>query len=260
MDQERESGSEGADVAIQTDDGWFEARSDAGQLIELTALPSRELWEDEAPDAVIQDNFVRITNIVFGFMWNTTLVSQPITEFEDFLRPELGNGQIGMLEGRVSNAQSAYWEYMREVAGPEFWEELAAQEPVFFPSAVPLAQAVGAGEVAAAGFMFYAPFGELESSGAPVEFQMAEPTLGTGIYAGALGWSHHPNAARVFLEFVMSAEGQALLHGEPGLSSPLLDIPGSMNASEIVYFFDADEWDEARQSEFESEWSSTFMR
>ena len=87
-----------------------------------------------------------------------------------------------------------------------------------YPSGVPAYQALGAGEGLIAMPAVPAGIQDLKDKGAPVDSVMLPYTTGVEIQAAltARAKSKHPAAARLFLNFIMSAEGNRIFNDEPG--------------------------------------------
>ena len=74
----------------------------------------------------------------------------------------------------------------------------------------------------------------LIDSGAPIKTVVTSPSYGASYAGGIVSWSKRPNAALVFMDYLMSPRGQAAWNGGRGeAASPLPGIAGSMDASTI---------------------------
>jgi iron(III) transport system substrate-binding protein len=72
------------------------------------------------------------------------------------------------------------------------------------------------------------------AQGAPIKVVTPKPSFGFGYFGAALGWAKHPDAALVFLDYLMSSRGQEAWNGTGGLASPLPGIPGAVDASSVT--------------------------
>lgn len=98
---------------------------------------------------------------------------------------------------------------MGEEKGMEYLRELAKQDIAKVPASqrVVLDQVI-AGEYAI-GLMIFNHHTVISSAkGAPVDWLKLEPLVATGNYAGILKGSPHPNAAKLFLDYLLSEKGQ----------------------------------------------------
>ena len=72
----------------------------------------------------------------------------------------------------------------------------------------------------------------LVSQGAPIKAVILDPNFAVPDGAGALGWSKHPNAARVYLDWLLSAKGQETLclsPDQPVIAYALNGTPNSLD-------------------------------
>lgn len=168
------------------------------------------------------------------FSWNTELWPQGLKTTADILDPGL-KGQVGIMRPSVATFVDFY-SYMTDLYGADFMERLAAQEPRIYPGALAMAQALGAGEVAAI------IYGEVQTdekaAGAPVDSGFEEKPWGARFYGNVLKTAPHPNAAQLLADFMVSQEGQEVLARKAG--SVLPDIAGAVIHNSRVRHLD---WD-----------------
>jgi iron(III) transport system substrate-binding protein len=219
LDAEKQTGSAGADVVVTNDPSLGEGLRTRGDLLAIDG-PSTDLWTGNSYFAA--GAYFTSTLNTLGLAWNTDLVTQPIASYADLLRPELA-GRIGLVEVTGTPAIVDFYQFLEESQGPDFLARLAAQRPTFYPSTVPLQQAVIAGEVSVGGYVVPAVRDE-KANGAPVDFALPQPAWAAPFDAFAVGWSQHPHAARVLLDFMMSREGQAALAIDGTSALPGVDV------------------------------------
>lgn len=145
------------------------------------------------------------------FGYNTRLVSaaEAPKKWADLLHPRW-KGQMIM-----DREESEWYANMLKVMGPEkgrqFMKKLAAQDIVYRAGHTLHAQLVAAGEFKI-GVVMYTPRMELmKSQGAPIEWGRADPVIAYHYSLGVAARAPHPNAARLFVDFFLSKEGQQLL-------------------------------------------------
>jgi iron(III) transport system substrate-binding protein len=213
LDSERTSGAAGGDVAIMTDTATPARYAEEEQLLAPSG-PNREAWADL--DAFVDGKYFVANYTVNGIAWNTDQVDEPLASYEDLLRPELAGGLIAIVDAATAPVLTDYWAFVEDNAPDGFLEDLAAQEPVVYPSVAPIAQALIAGEVAVAMYSTPDILAE-QANGAPVDFAVTDPTWGPPFVTFAPAWSKHPNAALVLMDVLMSEEGQAAIasNGSP---------------------------------------------
>jgi iron(III) transport system substrate-binding protein len=251
IQEERDADVAGADVAVLAEPSWY--TDNAAELLALQG-PAWEQWTD--PAFVSDTWFVPLVN-PYVIAYNTDLVEVPITGYEDALSAGEST-QIGSID-TVSAAVSGWYSWLEEQFGEEYLTGLAGQDPLFYPSVVPMAQALGAGEIGIQLFAVPTVINGLKAEGAPVDYVLPEPALGTAYGAAALGWGEHPNAAAVLMDFMATEEGQLAIHGSDGVSASPLGVEGALDPSTIEVW-DSQEWPSERVDEYVARWQSIFGR
>jgi iron(III) transport system substrate-binding protein len=149
---------------------------------------------------------------VIGF--NTRLVASKDvpTSYEDLLQPRW-KGWIAM-----ETAEYQWFYHWMQILGRdrgvEFMKKFAGQNLQMRAGHTLLAQLVAAGEAALATVVYSNRVERMKASGAPIDWvRFKGPTI-TAINAVSVpAQAPHPNAARLFVDFVLSKEGQSLLRG-----------------------------------------------
>ena len=146
--------------------------------------------------------------------YNTRLVSPKDvpSSYEDLLHPKW-KGQIAL------ETEEYQWFYhLIEIMGKEkglaYMKKLAGQNLQLRKGHTLLAQLVAAGEMAMAVVVYSNRVERMKNSGAPIDWvRFKGPTI-TAINAIAIPEkAPHSNAAKLFVDFVLSKEGQYLLRG-----------------------------------------------
>lgn len=226
MDQEKAAGSAGADVAFHATLEWF--TDNEADLAPVTG-PAVESWE--GTDYDISDNkifFPMLNPYVIGV--NTDVIAEvgadPIVNWEDALQPEL-KGLVATSDIAISQGVTQFY-YLIEQEIPDYWDRFGALEPQLYESVNPAAQALAAGEFAISHHQSVSTLQPLKEQGAPIDWVIPadKPAMGTSYNLAALGWAEHPNAAQVLSNWLLSLEGQTLLHNTGTTASPVFDIEG----------------------------------
>ena len=161
-----------------------------------------------------QGHWTAFYQIPYVIGYNTHLVAakDAPASYEDLLNPKW-KGLIGL------ETEEYQWFYhliqiMGRDKGLDFMKKFARQEPQMRKGHTLLAQLVAAGEVALATVVYSNRIERMKGSGAPVDWvRFKGPTI-TAINAIAIpDKAPHPNAAKLFVDFVLSKEGQGLLRG-----------------------------------------------
>ena len=98
--------------------------------------------------------------------------------------------------------------YYGEAKAMELMRKLAAQDLQFRTGHTLMQTLVAAGERAIVGVAFANGVEILKNAGAPTDWIAAEPIIGLTFGLALVKGSPHPNAARLFIDFVLSREGQ----------------------------------------------------
>jgi iron(III) transport system substrate-binding protein len=231
LDAERDTGSGGADIVSHVNYAWMDAAQHADRLVEPVGPDATGPEWKGTP--YLRDGALQMTVLpAIGIAWNTSIVDKPLDGFDDFLDPSLAGGAIGIVDP-AAPAVGDFYAFLEDEQGPEFLGQLAAQQPKKYPSAVPLEQALAAGEVGVAIYSSGVGISDAKSKGAPVEFHLPTPSWSPTNITYILANATHPNAAQVLFNFMATREGQSAI--AIGNVSPLVDIEGTAgNASSVT--------------------------
>lgn len=159
---------------------------------------------------------------VLGIGWNTKLFPQGIKDYPGFLNPAL-QGKIGIPDPNVAPAFVDFYLWLEQTYGASFLTRLAALKPRIYVSTLPMQQAVTSGELSAS-ILTPATTIDLKAQGAPVDFAIPPKGAWNAVWFGmVLKQSKHPNAAQLLANFMVTPEGQALVHKRYG--SVLQGVP-----------------------------------
>ena len=167
--------------------------------------------------------------------YNTKLVDP--AEFDsywDMLNPKW-KGKLIMFDPRVGGGggQNVFM-YFNKQLGPKFIEKLLTEMKVFYlTDGRKIAELVASGAFPLAPFRGGREFVKLKKLGLPVEPEMpkvfkegvALSSGGAGLFAVAN--PPHPNAQKLFINWLLSREGQSLLQKDMGADSLRIDIDKS---------------------------------
>lgn len=231
IDQERNSGVDGADVWLSAEVLWFTERDKEGKLLKLVG-PNAATW----PKAYFRSpNAVAIGIEPFVMVYNTKLVPVPPKRYADLLTPEY-KGRIGANELAASSVV-AWYDWMEKTQDKDYLSKLKSLNAKLYASAVGTSQAIASGEIVATpGTATVTTVKPLMDQGAPINYVRTVPAFGFEYGAGAFGWSKRPNAAVVLMDYLMSVDAQTLLYGTGEGASPRPNIPGAMPPNEIQVF------------------------
>ena len=166
----------------------------------------------------------RIT-LVWSIAYNSALVKNPPKSWMDLTKPEYANKQIGQVFASSGGTTWTRSMFERQVLGEDYWKKQAATQPALYPSNAPLSDALVRGEVVIAPLLYNTIYPK-KKDGAPIEiFFPPEGAPVTPFAAGVPKTAAHPNAARLFLNWCLSEEGQAFMIKEQGNLTSLKKAP-----------------------------------
>ena len=181
------------------------------KLVASYRSPESKMIDEQLVDKEGYWTAYYVNSFVLG--WNTKLVKKqdvPKT-YDELLNPKWKGGQIsldteayGMMEGlkRVWGREK----------GVNYFKRLSAQEPVLKRGNTERVQLAVAGEYPLI-IAYNQTIQRMTSRGAPIDWLPLEPSV-TQVNPIMLATkAPHPNAARLFYDFVLSKEGQELLRG-----------------------------------------------
>jgi iron(III) transport system substrate-binding protein len=187
---------------------------------------------DFADDAE-QYNLVALGRVQVPFVYNPTLVSPgEFKSYQDLLNAKW-KGRMAMLDPRAAGAalDIMTFLYTNPALGKPFLEQLLAQEPAISREDRQLLDWVARGQyplaIGPSGVLAY----ELKGRGLPLELFPGEGLQEGSFVAGSNGTmavvnrAPHPNATKVYLNFILSHEGQLEWSKASGLASRRRDVP-----------------------------------
>ena len=169
------------------------------------------IWEDNVSTHKFLYSF--LADVSTHSTWYNTALAKPqeLRSFDDYLNPKW-KGRIGFSDPRVPSSGQSIWSFMWELRGEEFLKKLVQQELFLTRDLRQLADAVAKGKVVLAfglGRSQTEPFikAGLPLKPAPVTKEGLPASNGFGVL-GVIKDPPHPNAARVFVNWFLSREGQ----------------------------------------------------
>lgn len=147
----------------------------------------------------------------FTIAYNTNLVKpeEVPKSYEDLVHPRWA-GRVG-LEGGDVDWFGAIVKFMGEAKGLEFFRRLAASKPQIRTGHTLMAELLASGEFPLAVAIYNHSVERLVVKGAPVRWKALDPTFGRPNAIGVARKASHPHAAMLFVDFMLSKEGQTIL-------------------------------------------------
>ncbi len=203
----------------------------------------------------------RITS-TWCIAYNTELIKTPPKSWMDLTRTDVyGPGVIGQVIAPSGGTTWTRIMFERQKVDPGYWVKQAATKPTLYPSSAPGSDAVVRGEVQVMPLVVSAIYSK-RRDGAPVEIVF--PTEGIPLVPYASGIpkvSANPNAARLFLDFCLSEEGQAFTMTQQGNLTSLKVPPPGMKGFDPkvtqVWLPQQEEFDKLRNA-WTEEWNKIY--
>lgn len=215
-----------ADVYYSTDRAFHEDNFAKGLFASVEDVPGYANWPEEAktPGALT------IGYNPYSLVWNKDLVPEGLKSWEDLVNPKYA-GQVILTDPRSSVTSNQFYKMLHDLYGDEFIKKLGTQA-TYSQSAVPGIQQVAAGAQA-----IYAPgihqvVTGLVANGAPLDESFPEPSISSNNIASLVAKGPHPNAAKLFLAFLLTNEAQAI-NNYDGFS-PVEGIPNTRPMPKIL--------------------------
>ncbi len=172
--------------------------------------PERKYFRDGYKDPQATWTSIYTNYSAFGFNTrNVPRVSTPKTH-NDLLKPEW-KGNIG-IDSRAYEWFGTMLKAMGQEKGLAYMRELAKQVGLRNGRTI-LAQLVAAGEFKGALSAYSQTFEQMKPAGAPVDWVYLNPVFANIHPVGIAAKAPHPNAAKLFIDFVLSKRGQELVRG-----------------------------------------------
>jgi iron(III) transport system substrate-binding protein len=162
-------------------------------------------------------------------LWSNPNEYKPseFSTFDDLLNPKL-QGRIGISDPRTPGSGSSMWSYMHYIKGEEYLRRLVAQKLFITRDLRLLADNLAKGKIAVTSGIGYSEFYPFIKANLPV---VALPVPKEGLYVSG-GYGHltifknlpHPNATRVFVNWLLSKDGQEIFSRGMGVGTRRLDV------------------------------------
>jgi iron(III) transport system substrate-binding protein len=196
-------------------------------------LPLVDLFQDYAPpnaadyrpESMISPKPWPRATLVWSIAYNTELVKNPPKTWMDLTKPEYGNKQIGQVFAASGGTTWTRIMFERQVLGEDYWAKQAATKPVLYPSGAPMSDALVRGEISMGPLLYNAIYPK-QKDGAPIKIFFPPEGVPVNPYStGIPKTAAHPNAAKLFLNWCLSEEGQTFMIKELGNLTSLKVAP-----------------------------------
>jgi iron(III) transport system substrate-binding protein len=182
------------------------------------------IWIDNGKRYIY--NFVAYQTVS---LWSNPNEYKPaeFKSFDDLLSPKL-HGRIGISDPRTPGSGSSMWSYMNYIKGEDYLRKLVAQKLFVTRDLRLLAENLARNKIAVTSGIGYSEFQPFIKANLPV---VPLPVPKEGLYASG-GYGHlvilknhpHPNATRVFVNWLLGRDGQEIFSRGMGVGTRRLDI------------------------------------
>jgi iron(III) transport system substrate-binding protein len=216
------------------------------------------IWTDKAKRYA----YAPMAYLLDSFWYNATLAKpDDVRSCNDLLNPKW-KGKIGLFDPRIGGAGIGMWGFLWATKGEEFLKKLVAQEMLIADRRV-IADALARGKIAITIGATYYSFASFIKAGLPVK---PFPTLQEGTYASVgnggpviLKNHPHPNAAKVFVNWLLSKQGQETYSKAFGQATRRLDVDtkwlaefGTLSAKDFITVEQFHKWENQSEDKIHS--------
>lgn len=201
---------------------------------------------------------------VFGY--NTQLLPEADApkSWKALLDPKL-KGRIGIQEANSGGIAWTTVLMQRQLVDPDYWQKLAANQPRLYTGLTQAAEDVARGELLVSEMLPVQGLTLLDA-GAPIKLIFPEEGLpSSAILVGVTSTARHPNAAKLYVNWLMSKRGGAVIAdsfkdwpSNPAAPVPNLDKYGiTMPAATQLWEANKEDWVKLREP-WLKEWEQVF--
>jgi ABC-type Fe3+ transport system substrate-binding protein len=182
------------------------------------------IWADNSKRYIYSSLAYQSQNL----WYNAQLVKpEEVRSFDDLLEGKW-HGKIGYLDPRIPGSGASLWSYLRDIKGEDYLKRLVGQNMFINRGERLLAENLAKSKLSMVLGLTYYSFAQFIKAGLPVQ---PLPTPKEGVYVSG-GSGHlvilknapHPNARKVFVNWILSKEGQELYSRALGQGTRRLDV------------------------------------
>jgi iron(III) transport system substrate-binding protein len=197
----------------------------------------------------------RFNFFVIGYNTNLVKPEDVPNSYQDLLKPRW-NGKVGFEAGDV-DWFGAVVKAMGDKDGLAFFRKLAESRPQIRTGHTLIAELVASGEIPLAASVYNHNIERLMQKGAPVRWKPLSPTFGRPNGIGLAKNAPHPHGGLLFVDFMLSREGQELMKERNRVpSSNAVDSPLNKFKYEmidpVIVLDESEKWEKL--------WSDLFLK
>ena len=192
----------GADVGDFVDLNWLNAQTKVPGFFTTPVGPNVTSSAAVAANLVLPGGKVIATLFApQGYGYNTTVAGENMP-FSEFVNPKF-TGKVGLDDFCTNSAAAESYYLFPKLYGSNILQELPALKPSFYPDPNAGGQAMESGEIAE--FLPFFP-ASIPSGAANIGTGYEQQIIGATYYTAILGNAHDPDAAQVWLNFLLSPQ------------------------------------------------------
>jgi iron(III) transport system substrate-binding protein len=216
---------------------------------------------DYRPDAMISPKLWPRATIAWSIAYNSALLKNPPTSWKDLTKPEYGPKKIGQVIAASGGTTWTRVMFERQVLGEDYWKKQAATSPVLYPSGAPTSDSLVRGEILMAPLLYNIVYTKMKD-GAPIKIFFPPEGAPVNPYASGIPkTARNPNAARLFLNWNLSVEGQTYMIKEQGNLTSLKNPPAypeGFDPKKVKLWFPKFDEYVKLHAEWIEEWNKTY--
>ena len=182
------------------------------------------VWADNSKRYIYTSQAYQTQNLWYNAQ---SMKPEEIRSFDDLL-DEKWKGKIGYLDPRFGGSGASLWSYLRDIKGEEYLRRLVGQNMLVQRGERQLAESLARNKVSFLMGVTYYSFAQFIKAGLPVH---PLPTPKEGLYVSGgsgnlviLKNAPHPNATKLFVNWVLSKEGQEVYSKGLGQGTRRVDV------------------------------------
>lgn len=204
FEAESRAGKHVADI-VRTTDWYIDYFKKKGLLMKYES-PERKSFDNQFKDP--EGHYTALYKFLHAMAYNTKLVAKKDLprSYDDLLDPRW-KGKLG-LEDAAYVWFANVLKMKGEEQGLEYMRKLARQNVGVRSGTTLLANLMAAGEIPLVVDLYAYQVERLKKNGAPVDWHAVEPAIVHTVAGGISKDAPHPNAAKLFMDYLLSEEGQ----------------------------------------------------
>lgn len=261
LQAEAKAGKHTADVVNTGDVGTF-IRLKADKKLAQYHAPDMDILPEWAKDDGYWATW-RVTPVVLAYSSSQLKDEEAPTSWESLSDPKF-EGRVGFQDS-TSGIQQTQWNVLKDLYGDGYWQSVSDNKPVIVGGQPQMMQQLISGQILVSGMSpAYQVSSFARDKGAPVKTVFPKDGVPIAISPNAvLEDAPHPNAARLFQAWLISADGQNAMIDALGDYSPRPDgkTPPGLPAMDSIKTIQPDSWQNLAGTgkDFTSEWQRLIM-